>query len=33
MDYRNADGSAPEMCGNGARVFAATWSNRAWRPR
>ncbi len=23
MDYRNADGSASEMCGNGARVFAA----------
>jgi diaminopimelate epimerase len=23
MDYRNADGTAAEMCGNGARVFAA----------
>src|SRR5438309_11988300 len=23
MDYRNADGSAAEMCGNGIRVFAA----------
>lgn len=23
MDYRNADGSIGEMCGNGARVFAA----------
>src|SRR3954452_21264180 len=23
MDYRNADGSAAEMCGNGTRVFAA----------
>jgi diaminopimelate epimerase len=23
MDYRNADGSVAEMCGNGARVFAA----------
>ncbi len=23
MDYRNADGSHAEMCGNGARVFAA----------
>ncbi len=23
MDYRNADGSIAEMCGNGARVFAA----------
>jgi diaminopimelate epimerase len=22
MDYRNADGSTPEMCGNGMRVFA-----------
>src|SRR5688500_1637782 len=22
MDYRNADGSAVEMCGNGIRVFA-----------
>ncbi|BFU47377.1 diaminopimelate epimerase [Krasilnikovia sp. MM14-A1004] len=22
MDYRNADGSIPEMCGNGLRVFA-----------
>src|SRR3954453_2662241 len=22
MDYRNADGSAAEMCGNGIRVFA-----------
>ena len=23
MDYRNADGSAAELCGNGTRVFAA----------
>ena len=23
MDYRNADGSIAEMCGNGIRVFAA----------
>lgn len=23
MDYRNADGSSAQMCGNGARVFAA----------
>ena len=23
MDYRNADGSAAEMCGNGVRVFVA----------
>ena len=22
MDYRNADGSVSEMCGNGIRVFA-----------
>ena len=22
MDYRNADGSVAEMCGNGIRVFA-----------
>ncbi|GAB3889900.1 hypothetical protein GCM10027612_33110 [Microbispora bryophytorum subsp. camponoti] len=22
MDYRNADGSIAEMCGNGVRVFA-----------
>ena len=28
MDYRNADGSIAEMCGNGARVFAA-WLHRA----
>ena len=28
MDYRNADGSLAEICGNGARVFAPTW----WRP-
>ncbi len=28
MDYYNADGSTGEMCGNGARVFAAyLWSN------
>jgi diaminopimelate epimerase len=24
MDYRNADGSVAEMCGNGARLFAVT---------
>ena len=23
MDYRNADGSLAQMCGNGTRVFAA----------
>lgn len=28
MDYRNADGSIAEMCGNGTRVFAA-WLHRA----
>lgn len=27
MDYRNADGSIAEMCGNGVRVFA-TWLRR-----
>ncbi|GAB3114999.1 diaminopimelate epimerase [Janibacter alkaliphilus] len=27
MDYRNADGSAAQMCGNGTRVFAA-WLRR-----
>lgn len=27
MDYRNADGSIAEMCGNGTRVFAA-WLDR-----
>lgn len=29
MDYRNADGSIGEMCGNGARVFAAFLWDRA----
>ena len=29
MDYRNADGSAAEMCGNGTRVFANTCAVRA----
>ena len=24
MDYRNADGSIAEMCGNGVRVFVVT---------
>ncbi len=35
MDYRNADGSVSEMCGNGVRVLrAATWSaTRASTPR
>ncbi len=33
MDYRNADGSLAQMCGNGARVFAA-WLERLglWDP-
>jgi diaminopimelate epimerase len=32
MDYRNADGGAVEMCGNGVRVFAH-WLDRAgWLP-
>ncbi|MDO5626693.1 MAG: diaminopimelate epimerase [Mobilicoccus sp.] len=30
MDYRNADGSRAEMCGNGTRVFAAFLQNRGW---
>ena len=31
MDYRNADGSAVEMCGNGIRVFARLpRPGRAW---
>lgn len=28
MDYRNADGSIAQMCGNGVRVFAAALSER-----
>ena len=31
MDYRNADGSAAEMCGNGVRVYAR-WLERAGWP-
>jgi diaminopimelate epimerase len=32
MDYRNADGCAAEMCGNGVRVYAR-WLDRAgWLP-
>jgi len=33
MDYRNADGSLAQMCGNGVRVFA-TWLERLglWEP-
>ena len=29
MDYRNADGSVAEMCGNGARVFARFLADQA----
>ena len=33
MDYRNADGSVSEMCGNGIRVFARHLRRRgAGRP-
>jgi diaminopimelate epimerase len=30
MDYRNADGGAVEMCGNGVRVFARYLAARGW---
>jgi diaminopimelate epimerase len=30
MDYRNADGSLSEMCGNGARVFARHLIDAGW---
>lgn len=30
MDYRNADGSPAEMCGNGARVFARFLVDAGW---
>ncbi|SDF29497.1 diaminopimelate epimerase [Pseudonocardia oroxyli] len=30
MDYRNADGSIAEMCGNGVRVFARYLQGRGW---
>jgi len=30
MDYRNADGSLAQMCGNGARVFARVLLDRGW---
>ena len=30
MDYRNADGSIAEMCGNGARVFAHFLVDEGW---
>ncbi|WP_082399069.1 MULTISPECIES: diaminopimelate epimerase [unclassified Pseudonocardia] len=32
MDYRNADGSVAEMCGNGVRVFARYLHERGWAP-
>jgi diaminopimelate epimerase len=32
MDYRNADGSLAEMCGNGARVFAKFLYDAEWVP-
>src|SRR5699024_5451031 len=32
MDYRNADGSVAEMCGNGARVFARYLVDACWAP-
>ncbi|MBW0092761.1 diaminopimelate epimerase [Pseudonocardia sp. KRD-184] len=30
MDYRNADGSLAEMCGNGVRVYARYLAHRGW---
>jgi diaminopimelate epimerase len=30
MDYRNADGSVAEMCGNGVRVFARYLQHTGW---
>ena len=33
MDYRNADGSIAEMCGNGTRVFAAFLRREGWETR
>ncbi|NMH95866.1 diaminopimelate epimerase [Pseudonocardia sp. K10HN5] len=32
MDYRNADGSIAEMCGNGVRVFARYLAYAGWLP-
>ena len=32
MDYRNADGSTAEMCGNGARLFARYLVDAGWQP-
>ena len=31
MDYRNADGSIAEMCGNGVRVYARYLAHAGWR--
>jgi diaminopimelate epimerase len=33
MDYRNADGSQAQMCGNGVRVFAHYLHAGGWEPR
>ncbi|MGV9677470.1 diaminopimelate epimerase [Nocardia sp. NPDC003482] len=33
MDYRNADGSIAEMCGNGVRVFAHYLAAHGWEKR
>jgi diaminopimelate epimerase len=32
MDYRNADGSIVEMCGNGVRVYARYLEHAGWLP-
>jgi diaminopimelate epimerase len=32
MDYRNADGSVAEMCGNGVRVYARWLQHAGWLP-
>ena len=32
MDYRNADGTPAEMCGNGVRVYARYLQHRGWLP-
>jgi diaminopimelate epimerase len=32
MDYRNADGTVAEMCGNGVRVYARYLAYRGWLP-
>jgi diaminopimelate epimerase len=32
MDYRNADGAAAEMCGNGVRVYARWLERAGWLP-